>query len=84
MVFSLKGSYQESIADEEIGMHNRWGGGNSITVFFFNFIFKFKFKVVGSPPTLAQRRFKRTSFGILRFFNCALSLGRRTYFATSE
>src|SRR5471030_440286 len=27
-----------------------------------------KVKVVGSPPTLAQRRFKRTSFGILRFY----------------
>jgi len=57
MVFSLKGSYQESIADEEIGMHNRWGGGNSITVFFFNFIFEVKFKfnvkTVGSPPTPA-------------------------------
>jgi len=35
--------------------------------FNFNFNFNFKFKVVGSPPTLAQRRFKRTSFGILRF-----------------
>src|SRR5471030_2963518 len=41
-------------------------------------IFKFNFKVktVGSPPTRAQRRFKRTSFGTLRFFNCALSLNR--------
>jgi len=40
------------------------------------FKFKFQFKTVGSPPTRAQRRFKRTSFGILRFFNCALSLNR--------